>query len=305
MQAVAFQEYGPVDVLRLIDMPRPEAGMDEVVIRVRAAAVNPADAKWRQGMFQAFAPVSFPHVLGYDVAGVIDTIGAGVAGFSVGDPVFAMLNSATKGGYAEYAAVPKDSVVRMPESLDFATASALPTAGLTGVQMVEDYANVRAGHRVLITGTAGSVGRFALHAAQERGAHVVAAVRASHCDEMHELGVDDVLVLGTDDWSGEPFDRVIDTVGGAAVATLCRHLTADGGIFTAATTPIPAEGLVTAPVFVVVRQDPVRLARLANSVASGDIYIAIAQKLPLGEFKQAQMLVEQGGNSGKIILEPT
>lgn len=304
MQAVAFQEYGTVDVLELVDMPRPDPKPGEVIIRIRAAAVNPADPKWRQGMFRSFAPVLFPHILGYDVAGVVDAIGAGETDFAVGDRVFAMLDSATKGGYAEYVAAPAASVAAIPDALDFATAAALPTAGLTGVQMVEEHADIQAGQLVLITGAVGSVGRFAVHAARARGAHVVAAVRASQVDEARALDVENILVLGEDNWPGGPVDYVIDTVGGEDVALLCRHLSKGGGIFTAATTPISAEGLVTEPVFVMVQQDTARLRQLAKAVASGDPIVRIAQRLPLTAFKEAQELVERGGNPGKVILEP-
>lgn len=304
MQAVAFNEYGTVDVLRLIDAPRPEPGPAYVRIRIHAAAVNPADSKWRQGMFQSFSPVRFPHILGYDVAGTVDAVGANVADFNVGDRVFALLDSATKGGYAEYVVVPATTVVTMPMELDFAVAAAIPTAGLTGVQMVEDYAAIKAGQNVLITGATGNVGRFALHAARARGAHIVAAVRASQFELARNLGASDVLTLGETAWSGRPFDFVIDTVGGDAVATLCRHVSPEGKIFTAATTPINPDGLVTEPIFVVVRQDAVRLAQLAYSIAAGELSVPIAQRMPLSAFKEAQMLVDRGGNPGKIILEP-
>lgn len=304
MKVIQFTEYGDAAVLHAAEVPMPEPGADDVRLRVRAAAVNPADGKWRQGMFQTFAPVPFPHVVGYDVAGTVDAVGAAVAGFAPGYRVFAMLNPFTKGGYAEYAIVPAGSLVGIPDGVDFATAAAIPTAGLTGVQMAEEHANAKDGQVILITGATGAVGRFALQAALSRGARVVAAVRGSQVEEARALGAQEVVVLGRGDWTGPAFDQVIDTVGGAAVAELCRSLAPGGGIFTAATTPIDPDGLASAPVFVTVHNDPGRLARLIHDVAGGASRVPIALRLPLDRAQEAQTLVETGGTGGKIILEP-
>jgi NADPH:quinone reductase-like Zn-dependent oxidoreductase len=266
MRVVQCNEYGGPDVLHLAERPVPPIAPGKIRIRVHAAAVNPADVKLRQGMFDSVAPLKFPQVLGYDVAGIIDGLGDNVSGFFAGERVFAMLDMLQRGAYAEYVLVPAADVVLIPEPLDFATAVAIPTGGLTGVQMIEDYAQPRPGDSVLITGATGSVGRFAMFAARKHGAHIIAAVRQNQQDEARALGANEVLILGTA-WHGSEFKYVIDTVGGDAVAALCRHLRADGGIFTAATTPINPAGLVSAPVFVVVHNDPAKLRELAGAVA--------------------------------------
>jgi NADPH2:quinone reductase len=302
MRVIECDEYGGPDVLHLADRPIPEAERGTIRIRVHAAAVNPADTKLRQGMFDSVAPLKFPQVLGYDVAGIIDSLGAGVIGFSPGERVFAMLDMLKRGAYAEYVLVPAADVVLIPAELDFATAVAIPTGGLTGVQMIEEYANPRAGDVVLITGATGSVGRFAMFAARKRGAHIVAAVRAGQREEARALGADATLTLGAEDWNGPDFKYVIDTVGGDAVAALCRHVRTDGAIFTAATTPIANQGLVSNPVFVVVHNDPAKLRELANSVAAAALPVPIGKCLPLAQAAEAHRLVEAGGSGGKIIL---
>lgn len=302
MRVVECDRYGGPDVLHLAERPVPGVGAGSVRIRVHAAAVNPADPKLRQGMFDAVAPLNFPQVLGYDVAGIIDEIGAGVAGFTRGARVFAMLDTLKRGAYAEYVVAPAGDVVAIPPQLDFATAAAIPTGGLTGVQMIEEYARPDANDTVLITGAAGSVGRFAMWAARRRKLRIIAAVRATQHNEARDLGADEVLTLG-DEWRGAPFKYVIDTVGGDSVAALCRYVREGGGIFTAATTPINAEGLVCAPVFVVVHHDSVRLALMAQAVAAGELSVPVARRLPLAEAAAAHRLVEQGGSGGKIILE--
>ena len=306
MRAIGLVEFGAPEVLHPIELPKPEAGPGMVLIRVKASGLNPADYKWRNGMITAMLPdlhLSFPHVLGYDIAGTVEEIGAGVTGIAPGARVVAMLDHIQKGGYAEYAAVPAEHAVPIPEKMDFATAAALPCAGLTGVQLVEEFIQPKAGETVLITGALGGCGRFAVFAALGLGARVISAVRASHVAEAKALGASQVIVLG-EDWTGAPFDHVADTVGGPEVAKLCRHVKPDGLIRTVATTPIDPEGLPSAPVFVAVHNDPARLGALARSVAAGELPVPIAKRLKLEDAAQAHRLLEAGGVGGKLILEP-
>ncbi len=302
MRVVECNEYGGPEVLHLAERPIPATTPGTIRIRVHAAAVNPADTKLRQGMFDSVAPLNFPQILGYDVAGIIDDLGPGVTGFSPGARVFAMLDMLQRGAYAEYVLVPAAEIVPIPDALDFATAVAIPTGGLTGVQMIEEYAKPQANDIVLITGATGSVGRFAMYAAHRRGVHIVAAVRENQLDEARALGATETLILGAEGWSGADFKYVIDTVGGRAVADLCRHLRPDGAIFTAATTPIDPQDLTSTPVFVVVHNDPAKLRELSAAVAAGLLPVPIAQSLPLDQAPAAHRLVEQGGNGGKIVL---
>ncbi|MGO8858234.1 MAG: NADP-dependent oxidoreductase [Steroidobacteraceae bacterium] len=303
MRAVVFERYGPPDVLRPVEAVRPRAGEGELLIAVAAASVNPADFKWRAGMFRDLVPLQFPHILGYDVAGTVEAVGRGVCGFSPGVRVAALLDPVTKGGYAECVAVHVQAVARIPSALSFAVAAAVPCAGLTGTQVVEDSVRPAPGERVLITGATGAVGRFALAAARRLGAHVIAAVRASHVAEARALGAAQVIVLGDDDWRGAPFDQVCDTVGGPAVSRLCRHVVPGGRIFTVSTTPIDPDGLPAEPSCVAVRPDGERLAALLDEVAAGRMTVPIALRLPLEAAAEAHRLLEAGGLKGKIILD--
>lgn len=155
---------------------------------------------------------------------------------------------------------------------------------------------------MLITGATGSVGRFAMLAARRRGVHIIAAVRESQAAEARALGAAEILTFGTR-WQGPDFKYVIDTVGGSEVAKLCRHLAPGGGIFTAATTPIEGEDLPTAPIFVIVHNEPAQLRALAEAAASGELPVPVAKRLPAAQAPQAHRLVEAGGNAGKIVLE--
>lgn len=302
MRVVTYDRYGGPEVLELGERDRPSPAEGEVLIRVAAAAVNPADGKWRAGMFAGFAPLTFPHVPGYDVAGVVEA-GDGDAPIA-GTRVMVMLDTGRHGGYAQWVATAASRAARIPDALSFAQAAAIPTAGLTGVQLIEEQLDLQPGQTVLLTGATGAVGRFAIHAARARGARVIAAVRAAQRQAARAIGADAVLTLGAETWTGAPFDHVGDTVGGDAVAALCRHLRPGGRIRTAATTPIAAEGLAAEPVFFAVRPDAARLEALARTVAAGEIAVPVASVLPLDQAAEAQRLVDAGGLGGKIVLMP-
>jgi len=300
MKAVVFDQFGAPEVLRVADVPdiAPQAG--EVLIRVRAIGVNPADGKIRSGMFRDLVPASaMPYIGGYDIAGEI----IGGEGLPAGARVAAMVDPRRSGAYAELTVASRDRLAILPESLDYATAAALPCPGLTAIQMIDEQLDVQPGQRVAITGAVGSVGRFAVLAAKDRGAAVVAAVRENARDAAKALGADEVIVFGAD-YAGDAFDCVADTVGGDAAAALCRKVKLDGKIRTVATTPIPTEGVPVDVIFFPVHPDAAQLERLLDWAASGRIPIPVAAILPLDRAAEAQRRIEEGQAGGKIILQP-
>lgn len=300
MRAVQFDDYGPPEVLHLAETERPQPKPGQVLIEVQAIGVNPADHKWRAGMFRKIRPLQLPYIVGYDVAGMVAAIGDGVAAFKPGDRVVASVAHA----YAEYAAAEPGSCARLPDDFGFSEAAALPCAALTGVQMVEDVIRPNANQTVLVTGATGAVGRFALYAACGLGAKVVAAVRPAYMDEALRLGAKAAIPLDGEVPKGMQFDHVADSVGGPGVAQLCRNVASSGSICTVSTTPIDAAGLPTTPKFYGYHHDGERLAQLVRDVKAGLVRMPIARRLPLTEAAEAHRLMEAGGLSGKIILEP-
>ncbi len=303
MRAIRMKGYGDPEVMQLAEAPIPEPGAGEVRVRVAAAGVNPADLQLRSGLLAKFLPVSFPHIPGYDLAGVIDKLGEGVTDLAVGMRVCG-ITSRDQGAYAEYVLAPVGSVAPIPDELDFATAAALPTPALTGVQLIEGLIRPKSGQLVLVTGAVGGVGRFSVYAARRLGARVIGAVRARQADEALALGCEAVVALDGGEWTGEPFDAVADTLGGPNVARLCRHLKPGAMLGTVTATPIDPEGLPSKPVFTGVHGDGKRLAELAQAVARGDIAVPVAHRLPLAEAAKAHRLMMAGGVNGKIVLEP-
>ncbi len=299
MRVMQFNEYGGPEVLHLAEADVPLPGAGQIQIQVAAIGVNPADFKWRQGMFRERVTLRLPHVVGYDVAGIVSAIGPGVTSFQVKDRVAATLRAA----YAEFAVADTKACARLPQDFDFVTAASLPCAALTGVQMIEEGVSPRQAQTLLLTGATGAVGRFALQAALKLGAHVVAAVRPKYFDEALRLGAHETIDLE----DGHPhlcFDHVADTVGGPAVARLCRQLVPGGSIMTVATTAIDPAGLPATPTFFAYRADGSRLERILQQVAAGELEMPIAERLPLTSAAVAHSLMEQGGLRGKIILEP-
>jgi NADPH:quinone reductase-like Zn-dependent oxidoreductase len=280
-------------------MRRPIPTFGEVLIRVAAIGVNPADAKWRMGMFAQRVPVAFPYVPGYDVAGTIESGGT----LAAGTRVLAMLDNRKAGAYAQFVVVGEQAVAQIPDGVDDATAAALPTPALTGVQIVEEHVRPRAGDRVLVTGATGAVGRFAVHAAKSSGAYVIAAVRAEQRQTSMAIGADETLVLGAEPEEALMLDHIVDTVGGAAVGALCRHVRPGGVIKTVATTPIPTDGVGSTPEFVAVHPDAHRLAAIAGWVRAGRVVVRVAHRLPLAEAVRAHHYLDAGSVGGKIILE--
>lgn len=300
MRVIQFDDFGPPEVLHFAEVEAPKPGPGQIQIQVAAVGVNPADFKWRQGMFREISPVKLPHVVGYDVAGTVSAVGPGAETFRLHERVVASVRS----GYAEFAVAAVTACARLPEGFDFATAASLPCAALTGVQMIEDGVRPREGQRVLISGATGAVGRFAVHAAVALRATVVAAVRPTYFEEAMQLGAHEVVSLEGDGRDDRSFDHVADTVGGPAVARLCRHLSPGGSIITVSTTPIDPTGLSTTPTFFAYRTIGSRLARILEDVATGKVEMPIAQRLPMTSAAEAHRLMERGGLRGKIVLLP-
>ncbi len=200
MRAVRYDDYGGPDVLYLGEMPDPVAGSGQLLVRIAAAGVNPADGKWRAGMFKDFLPIEMPHVPGYDIAGTVEAVGPDVTGYKPGDRIVSLLGNTTHGAYAELAAADAAASARLPDDFDFALAAALPVAAHTAVQMIEEQIKPARGETVLVTGALGAVGRWLVHAALAQGAKVVAAVRPAHAEEARALGASEVIPLdGGDD----------------------------------------------------------------------------------------------------------
>jgi NADPH:quinone reductase-like Zn-dependent oxidoreductase len=307
MKAVVLTSFGAAgEVLQTQDVDRPAPGPREVLVRLAAAGVNPVDVKTAAGLAgERFGRP--PFVLGWDIAGVVAEAGSEVTSLAAGDEVLGLIRFPDPAGaYAEFAAAPADELVRKPAALDFATAAALPLAGLTALQAL-DLAEVKAGERVLVHAAAGGVGHLALQLAKLRGAYVIATARADKHAFLRELGADEAV-----DYSQGPFeeavgevDVVFDAYGYrerslAVLGAGGRLIVIVGGVSDQLAAAAEAAGVSI--VHHLVRPGAGRLEALVGLVAQGRLRVEIDRVLPLEEVVQAHEYSSSGRARGKVVL---
>ena len=300
MKAIVLHEYGGSENLKWEDCPEPVPARDEVLVRVAAAGINPIDWKMRSGAAREHYPLRFPAILGRDVSGTVQAVGAGVTGFSPGDTVFAVAAHT----YAQFCVVKGSDLARVPEGLDLIRAAALPLVTITGEQLVRLGAAIGHGQTLLVIGANGSVGRSAVRTARQAGAKVIAGVRKSQLEEARTINAD--LVVALDDEAAlrtlGTVDAIADTVGGMTAAGLLMTVK-PGGVFATVVSP-PPQALRDPAIRiqpVVATPDPERMVHLAREVVRGRLVIPIARMMPLQEAAQAQAAAENGG-LGKVLL---
>src|SRR5579871_2366396 len=215
MKAVRIHSFGDPSVLVLEKLPVGQPGEGEILLKVEAAGVNPVDYKIRAGKYPAVKQDQLPIVLGRDVAGTVDSVGAGTDGVKPGDSIYAMLGQ-DRGGYTEYVIVKTAEAAHMPAKLNFVSAGAVPLAALTAWQGLFDHGGLREGQRVLIHGGSGGVGHFAIQFAKARGARVYTTVSADSRGFVRELGADEAIDYKTQRFEdvARDIDLVYDLVAG-------------------------------------------------------------------------------------------
>ncbi len=228
MKMIQAHDYGAAKVLVLEQAPRPEPDADQVLIRLKVAGVNPADWKYRSGMFKQFMPLSFPWTPGLEGSGIIEAVGANVTTLKKGDEVYGIVS----GGYAEYALASANDVQPKPAELTFEEAASIPMGFLTAWGGVIDAANIQAGQRVLIHGAAGGIGAYAVQLAKWKGAQVTGTASAGNHEFARSLGADHMIDYNATRFETvlKDLDAVIDTVG-ADLAERSFQVIRPGGIF--------------------------------------------------------------------------
>ncbi len=216
MKAACIARYGGPGVLELRDLPTPVPGPGDLLVKVRAASVNPVDFKIRQGKTRALLPYRFPLVLGNDLAGEVVAVGAGVGKFRPGDAIFARLDKQRIGAFAEQALVREEHAAALPPGLDFSEAASLPLAGLTAWQALMDLADLQPGQKVLIHAGSGGVGSLAIQIAKARGAFVATTAGARNLDLVRSLGADLAIDYAKERFEDvvRDYDAVFDTLAG-------------------------------------------------------------------------------------------
>ena len=302
MKAIVYHEFGGPDVLWLEEVAQPHAGPGQIRLKVVAAGVNPMDYKVRRGWMQQLIPPSFPTVPGLEAAGVVDEVGAGVTGVSIGDEV---LGRTVTGAYAQYALV--EDHAPKPAGLDWASAAALPVA-LDTSDGVLDLLKVTEGETLLIHGASSVVGSVGVQLAVARGATVIGTAAPDNHDYLRSIGATPVaygdhLADRVRSVAPQGIDAVYDATGYDVldVSIDLRGGTTDR-IVTIADIHAPDRGITLATAGR--RRFGPRLADYARLAADGGLHIRIAHAFPLAEAAQAQQASESGHPRGKLILRP-
>ena len=317
MKAIHQYGNGGPEVLKCEDAPKPTAKAGEVLIAIHAASVNPVDWKLREGRRggSGSGADAKPTIPGFDVAGVIESIGEGVTKFKPGDEVFAMTSlrlgaggGVTGGAYAEYVAVAEQQVAKKPGNVDFEHASAVPLAALTAWQALFDTANLSEGQTVLIHAGAGGVGHFAVQLAKARGANVIATASSpENLEFLKTIGAD--VIVNYKQQKFEDFakdvDVVLDTIAGETQERSFACLK-DGG-FLVSILQQPDAGKLkehnARGAVILVKPDGAQLGEIAELIESGKVKPEVSATFPLCDAAKAQELNKAGHVRGKVVLD--
>jgi len=320
VKAIVQDNYGSTETLAIREIDKPTIGEKDVLIRVRAAGVNPADWAIMSGLPYIARPVyglrrPAQGVRGTDVAGVVETVGAGVTRFGPGEEIFGW----AKGAFAEYASAKEDALERKPANVTFEQAATVPMAGMVALQAVRDHGRVQAGQKVLINGASGGIGTFAVQIAKWLGAEVTGVCSSRNVDMVRSIGADHVINYTREDFtqSGERYDFILDNVANHSLSSLRRALTPTG-------TLVPNAGrfdnrwfagggrVIAANIlsrFVsqtlrpfLVSQNHADLVVLKELIESGKVTPVVGRAYPLSEVPQAMGVVGDGHARGKVAI---
>ncbi|EIF00276.1 NADP-dependent oxidoreductase [Saccharomonospora glauca] len=304
MRAIIQEQYGEPDVLKLAERPDPKVAPGEVLIRVKAAGVNPVDWKLGAGYLDAMMETQFPIIPGWDVAGVVEAVGLDVYDYKVGDEVIGYVRKdwVANGTYAELVSANVRLIARKPAALDWNEAAGLPLAGLTAYQAL-NRARVDKGDTVIVHAAAGGVGSFATQLAVARGARVIGTASERNHDFLRELGVEPVtygegLVERVRALASDGVDAAVDCVGGESVDA-SRELLSDPSRLVSVVDPRADE---VGGVNMWVRPDATDLAELSRLADEGKVRVFVDRVLPLEQAAEAWRLSREGRTRGKIIL---
>ncbi|WP_326959637.1 NADP-dependent oxidoreductase [Amycolatopsis sp. NBC_01286] len=302
MKAVVHHRYGGPEVLEIAELPEPVVDLDGVLVRVRAAALNPADLGVRSGALAGFRASYFPVVPGWDVAGVVERAGPAAPEFAPGDEVIGYVRGEVEhrnGAYAELVAADVRTLVPKPRGVPWAEAAGLPLAGLTALQAVNTLAP-KPGETLLVHAAAGGVGSLAAQLAVSRGVRVLGTASEPNHGYLRSLGVEpirygDGLAGRVHALTPEGVDAVLDTAGRGTLTA-----TPDIGTRVASVAEFDVPGVT--PVFA--RLVPADLRTVADLAEAGTLRVRVARTFPLEEAAAAQQMLAEGHAPGRIVLVP-
>ena len=320
MRAIVSDRYGPPEVLKCVEIEKPAPGESEVLIKVRAASVNPYDWHFMRGLpyfIRLMAGLSRPRVrrLGVDGAGYVEAVGRNVTQFKTGDAVF----GACRGAFGEYACASERALTRKPDNVSFEQAASVPIAALTALQGLRDKGKIQPGSKVLINGAAGGVGTFAVQIAKSFGAEVTGVCSTRNVEMVRSIGADEVIDYTQEDFTqrGRKYDLIFDCVGNHSL-TECRRVMnpkrifvgvggATGrwmiGLFVRAVAVFLLSPFVSQKfVSFMAKSNSEDLTAVAELMAAGKLTPVIDRRYGLGDVPEAVRYLETGHARGKVVI---
>lgn len=307
MKAIQLHSFGDSSVLQLEEVPTPVPAPAEVLVRVRAAGVNPIDWKVRAGYLKAYIPHKLPLILGWDVSGVVEKTGSGVTALAIGDEVYGQLDIMRNGAYAEYVVSGVDRLGKKPEKLTHDEAASVPVAAMAAWQALFGAGglDLKAGQTLLIHGAGGGVGTFAVQFAKWRGATVVATASSAKATLLRELGADQVI-----DYASQKFenvapkvDAVLDTLGGDTQARTWGVIKSGGALASLVGDQWAGSAPAGIRKFSVMGAMAVpALGEITRLLDAGIVKPIVSEVLPLSDARRAHDQLQAGHTQGKIVL---
>ena len=302
MKAIRIHEFGGPEVLVLDQAPIPQPAAGQVLVRVVAAGVNPADWKMCAGLYQAWRPIPLPFTPGLEAAGTVEAVGPDVTAFKPGQAVFGPVTA----GYAEFAIASAGDLQPKPDNLTFEEAASVPVGALTAWGSVIEGVKVQPGQRILVQGAAGGVGIFGVQLAHWKGAYVIGTASAGNTDFVRSLGADQVV-----DYQAAPFETVVhdldivfDTVGGEVFNRSLKVIRKGGVLVTVAAQFTPDQGQAEGVRVARGGRAPIEaLAQIASLLAAGKIKTYVSAVLPLADARKSHEMSQTGHTRGKIVLK--
>jgi NADPH:quinone reductase-like Zn-dependent oxidoreductase len=305
MKAMRIQSFGGPAVLHLQKIPVPEPLAGEILLKIRAASVNPVDYKIRLGKYPAVQADMLPYVLGRDAAGDVEICGKGVKTFVKGDSIYAFVGI-ERGCYAEYVIVKESEACRKPTTLDYAAAAAVPLAGITAWQGLFQHGDLKSGQRVLIHAGSGGVGHFAIQFAKAKGAYVITTVSGENVDFVRRLGTDEVIDHKKQRFENKvrEVDMVFDLIGGETEDRSWGVLKKGGILVSTLTLPSQekAKAHGVRGMRYTAEASGSELGEIAGLIDAGKVKPTISKTFPLRDAVSALQVVEQGHTRGKVVL---
>jgi NADPH:quinone reductase-like Zn-dependent oxidoreductase len=313
MKAIAIHEFGGRDKLQLMDLPLPEMKEHEILVKVRAAGINPVDWKIREGYLKDLFTHEFPVILGWDAAGVVEGVGNGVTRFKQGDEIFAYCRKpiVRGGAYAEYIALEEAHAADKPENITFEEAASIPLAALTAYQSIFDAAKLQPEETILIHAAAGGVGGFGVQLAKDHGAVVWATASGRNKKYVQDLGASQVVDYTQVNFGDAVLSRypdgvdvVFDCVGGEVLHKSAEVIKEGGRLITIVDDPTGLARNDIHKEFVFVAPNTAQLSDLARMVEQGRLKTHLSQVFSFGleEARKAHELSESMHTQGKMVL---